>query len=112
MWVEMIDPMATTGPGGHTVDVIRVTGPVKAPDDVTGLDATKMGAQAIVNAAARSVRESLCKQAEDAIAAAEEAGFALTEHPEISVGGTLRHDRESGLDIPVAEARATLWFRH
>jgi hypothetical protein len=111
IWVSTIDPVTTTDHDGREIDLLRITGPVKAPEDVVGLDATKMGAQDIVNGAARSVRESLLRQAEDAIAAALEAGFALNEHPEISITGRLRHDRESGLDIPVAEATVSLWFR-
>jgi hypothetical protein len=111
IWVSTIDPVKTTGHDGRLIDVIRITGPVKAPEDAAGLDATKMGAQAIADDAARSVRASLLRQAEDAIAAAQAAGWALNEHPEISIGGRLRRDRESGLDIPVAEATVDLWFR-
>ena len=111
MWVEIIDPVTATDHDGQRIDVLRIVGPVKAPDGAAGLDAAKTGAQEIVNAAAREVRASLVKQAEDAIDAAAGAGWVLSEHPEISVSGRLRHDRESGLDIPVAEATVTLWFR-
>ena len=111
MWVEIIDPVTATDHDGQRIATLRIVGHVKAPGEAAGLDATKMGAQEIVNAAAREVRASLVKQAEDAVAAAQAAGWALSEHPEISVSGRLRFDRESGLDIPVAEASVTLWFR-
>ena len=111
IWVSTIDPWDITDHDGQRIEVLRITGPVKAPADDAGLDAAKTGAQEIVNAAAREVRASLVKQAEDAIDAAAGAGWVLSEHPEISVSGRLRHDRESGLDIPVAEATVTLWFR-
>ena len=66
MWVEIIDPVTATDHDGQRIDVLRIVGPVKAPDGAAGLDAAKTGAQEIVNAAAREVRASLVKQAEDA----------------------------------------------
>ena len=59
-----------------------------------------------MSAEARAVREAFYKNAEDAITAAEDAGFILCEHPEIDIRGTMRHDRARDLHIPVAEVRA------
>ena len=115
MWVEIIDPVRTTGPQGLALDVVRVIGTVKPDETETvgdlAADLVGLERQRVIDKLARSVRESLYKRAEDAIAAALEAGFSLNEHPEIDIDGTLRHDREAGVDIPVAEVRVTLWFR-
>ena len=115
MWVEIIDPMRITGPQGQALDVMRIVGIVK-PDKtetVGDLAANLVGLerQRVIDKLARSVRESLHKRAEDAIAAVLEAGFSLNEYPEIDIGGTLRYDRAAGVDVPVAEVRVTLWFR-
>ena len=48
MWVEIIDPVTATDHDGQRIDVLRIVGPVKAPDGAAGLDAAKTGAQEIV----------------------------------------------------------------
>ena len=115
MWVEIIDPMRITGPQGRALGVMRVVGIVK-PDEAETVgdlaaDLVGLERQRVIDKLARSVRESLYQRAEEAIAAAQAAGFILNEHPEIDIFGTLRHDAAAAVDVPVAEARVTLWFR-
>jgi hypothetical protein len=112
MWIATIDPV-TTWPGG---DTIRVTGMVRGPETVgdTGADIGNLigpDHQRLVNGLARATREAMYKQAEDAVAAALEAGFTLVQHPAIDVGGTLSLDRKAGVDVPCAEVRVDLMFR-
>ena len=112
MWVATVDPV-TRWPGG---DTIRVTGLVKGEgtvgdtevnlEDLIGADG-----QRLVNGLARATREAMYKRAEDAVAAALEAGFTLVQHPEIDVRGTLAFDRKTGIDVPCAEIRVDLMFR-
>jgi len=115
MWVEIVDPVRTVSLSWHARDVMRIVGTVK-PDEAATIgdlaaDLVGLERQQAVDKLARSVRESLYKRAEEAIAAAQAAGFILHWHPEIDISGTLRHDREAGVDVPVAEVRVTLWFR-
>jgi hypothetical protein len=112
MWIATVEPV-TRWPGGET---IRVTGIVRGPETVgdTGADLDKLigpDHQGLINGLARATREAAYRQAEDAVAAAEAAGFTLAQHPEISVGGTLNFDREAGIDVPCAEVRIDLMFR-
>ena len=115
IWVEIIDPSTTVDMSWHAIDVLRIVGHVK-PDEtetVGELAADLVGTerQQVIDKLARSVRESLYQRAEDAIAAAQAAGFILNEHPEISISGRLWRDKDASVDVPVAEACVTLWFR-
>ena len=97
-------------------DIVRISATAKGPETVgdTGADLDRLiggGQQRLIDGLARSTREVMFKQVEDAIAAALEAGWALASHPEIEITGTVRHDRETGVDVPCAECRATLVFR-
>lgn len=112
MWIATIDPVPRW-PGG---DTIRVTGMVRGPETVgdTGADIDSLigpDHQRVINGVARATREAMYRQAEDAVAAALEAGFTLVHHPEIEVGGTLNFDREAGVDVPCAEVCLYLTFR-
>ena len=88
---------------------LHVSGILKLPGHESAAPASQD--QAAVYAAARKVREALYRQAEDAIAAAQEAGWAICDHPEISVSGQLDRDPGTGIVTPVTEGRVTLWLR-
>ena len=112
IWIGIVEPV-TAWPGGET---IRIAGNVKGPETVgdTGADIDALvgrSHQRFTDGLARATRETMYRQAEDAIAAAVEAGFILARHPEISVSGSINRDRDTGLDVPCAEVRAELWFR-
>lgn len=112
IWIATIDP-GRKWPGGEE---IRVTGIVRGPETIgdTGADIDSLigqDGQQVIDGLARATREVLYRQAEDAIAAALEAGFILVEHPEISIGGTLRHDRKAAVNVPCSEVRVDVTFR-
>lgn len=110
MWIEVLDPTLTTDlRTGRSVWLIRVVGCVKPVE--AGRQWPGLPSQEAVNVAARALREELHRRAEDAIEAAVKAGFTLTDCPEIGFDGRLRHDRDTGLDMPEIRAPVTLWFR-
>lgn len=112
MWVSTFDPVPRW-PDGGTVRVTGMThGPETVGDSGADIDGLVGGThQQLVNGEARAVRETMYRQAEDAIAAALEAGWVLADHPEITVKGTLSRDPEAGVDVPCAECRVDLYFR-
>jgi hypothetical protein len=71
LYVEVADPVLAWKAGIS----VRVLGHLIAPG---GVDCTEN---------TRSVREAIYRQAEDAIAAAEAAGYALLAYPEIRLHG-------------------------
>lgn len=111
MWVSTVDPV----PGWLVGGTIRVTGMMRGPETVgdsgADIDALAGGThQQLVNGEARAVRETMYRQAEDAIAAALDAGWVLAVHPEITVKGALSRDSDTGLDVPCAECWVDLHF--
>lgn len=112
LWVHTVSP-DPIWPGPDTVTIVAIAkGPETVGDSGADIDALiGAGQQQAVNVLARATRETMYRQAEDAIAAAMEAGWALAEHPEIAMGGTVRYDRDTGVDVPCAECRVTLRFR-
>lgn len=95
---------------------VRVTCTATGPETIgdSGADLDKLigeDQQRFLDGLARAVRETMYQQAENAIAAALDAGWALELHPEITVKGTITHDRETGLNVPCAELEAVLVFR-
>jgi hypothetical protein len=115
MWVHFADaekrwPGDRLAPHGR----LHVSGILKPPEHRAG---PVPGAQADVNAMARTVREALYLQAEDGIEAAGKAGWDLLEHPQIEFRGTLApvYDSAGGIIprtvIQRAEGAITLWFR-
>lgn len=98
------------------IEITTVTGTMIGPETVgdTGADLDALigsGQQALVYGLARATRESTYRQAEDAIAAAGEAGWVIAGHPQIDMTGTMRNDRETGMRVPCAECRVRLSFR-
>lgn len=116
LWVTVADnDMVLDLRTGITLHTVRVQGIVRGPETVgdSGADVEALignGQQVFLNGVARAVRESMYRQAEDAIAAAEAAGWALADHPRIEMTGTLRHDKDAGVDVPCAECRVDLRF--
>ena len=112
IWVGIAD-VITGRPDGPA---IRIAGNVKGPETVgdTGADIDALvgrSHQQFTNGLARATRETMYRQAEDAISAALDAGFILARHPEIGVRGSINRDRDTGLDVPCAEVYVELWFR-
>jgi hypothetical protein len=113
MYVHTVDPVKWW-PGGTEITTVSGTmiGPETVGDTGADLDAL-IGSdhQSLVYGLARATRESMYRQAEDAIAAAGDAGWVIAEHPEIDMRGTINRDRETDMRVPCAECRVRLAFR-
>jgi hypothetical protein len=112
-WIRVTITGPAMGWGGQ---VIQVAGYVKGPETVgdTGADIDALvgrSHQRFTDGLARATRETMYRQAEEAIEAALEAGWVLAGHPEIRVGGTVNRDRDTGVDVPMAEVGVALHFR-
>lgn len=112
-WIRVAVVDVQRWPDGPAV---RITGSVKGPETVgdTGADIDGLigsGHQRFIDGLARATRETMYRQAEDAIAAALGAGWVLVRHPEIRVRGEINRDQDTEVDVPCAEVRVELWFR-
>lgn len=116
MWLSAVDnDVIKDLRTGIVIRSVRVDGIVKGPETVgdTGADIGRLvgeDQQGFIDGLARATRESMYRAAEDAIAAAREAGWPLAEHPRIDIDGRIRRDRETGVDVPCAECRVNLRF--
>ena len=110
MWVSQITPVRML----HVTDWWRdslhleVAGIVRLAG--TPVPAADPAGQGEASVRAHSVRASLFGQAQVAICAAEDRGYRHWRHPEIDVTGDLRTDRDSGVDLLVAECRLRMWL--
>jgi len=114
LWVDQVTPVQfwgtsprTAGRGGRWLEV---TGLAK-PQGEWPAELPAFGDQEAVWIFANSIRAHLFGVAQTAICAAEDAGYTHERHPQIEITGNLRHDRESGLDIPRSECTVRMWLR-
>lgn len=112
LYVGTVDPVVWPFEGDASV---RVGCLARGPETVgdSGADIGKLVGgkpQRLTDGLARAVRETMYRQVEDAITAAIDAGWTLLEHPHLEMTGTIKRDRETGLEVPCAECRVTLHF--
>lgn len=112
LYVGTADPVVWPFEGPPS---LRLSCIARRPETIgdSGADIGRLAAgrpQRLTDGLARATRETMYRQVEDAIAAAPDAGWTLVEHPRLEMTGTINRDRETGLEVPCAECRATLHF--
>jgi len=100
---------------GTTHQLARVEGIARGPETVgdTGADLDKLigeDHQRLLDGIARADRETTYRQVEDAIAAAQAAGYRLADRSEVRMSVKVGTDRETGLEVPCAECHVDLSF--
>ena len=111
LWVDGIIPVQMWGTSPRTAGRwLEVTG-LARPQGTWPAELPAFGDQEEAGIYANSIRAHLFGVAQTAICAAEDAGYTHHRHPRIEIGGDLRHDRESGLDIPRSECTVRMWLR-
>ena len=109
LWLDMITPvwLGAARAGKAPLGWLEIRGYVKP---FPGAEGPLPDDQEAIWDRARSVRSTLSRRAETAIIAAEDRGYRHERHPEFTITGEIRRDRDSGLDIPIAKAELRLWL--
>ena len=112
LWVDQITPVQMWGTSPRTAGRghkwLEVTGKAKPQG---GPPVPQAATQDEVWACADAWCRHLFFTARAAVQEALDAGYTHDRHPQIEIGGDIRHDRETGLDIPRSECTVRMWLR-
>jgi hypothetical protein len=106
LWLDEVRPVQEIGTG-RKLEWVEVAGLVVAIDVQEG-PLTRPADQAAAYALARSVRLAMVARAEEAISAAERAGWKHLRHPQIDVAGDIWHPERDKPDVLACECRVRM----
>lgn len=109
LWVDEVTPVRWW-PGFSSPYYYEVGGIVK-PQGEQPLEPPVPENQEHALMMANAMRQHLFGASQTAICAAEDAGYLHERHPEIKVGGDIRHDRDRIMDLLVAQVTLRMWLR-